>query len=444
MKIAFIKPNMFPEPSSDALQPLAFAVLAGLTSLKHEVRLYDERVEVLPETIDADIAAISVETFTARRAYQLASRLRRQGLHIVMGGYHSSFLPEESLLFCDTVLVGEAEDVWPLFLQDVEAGCAKKIYRSNEAPELKNILYERSIFKGKQYASIYPVQFGRGCRFACDFCSIHAFYPGEPRQRSVNEVIAEIESLGKKYIFIVDDNIAAYKEQAIEFFKALMPLKIRWISQASMDVTGDDEILDLMAESGCMALVIGFESLRTENLRRMNKSVNISENSPEAAIARLRQRGIMVYGTFIFGYDFDTSDMFEKTLNFAVQNKLALANFNPLMPTPGTRLYTRLEEEGRLLYRKWWLDNGFSYGDAMFRPRMMTPEELSQGCFDVRRKFNRFSTIIRRALDRKANAANLSNLAMFSMANFMSRKEIYRKQGACLGEDRTSLQKAIL
>lgn len=434
MRIVFIKPNMFPGPSSDAMQPLAFAVLAGLTPSKHQIVFYDERLEVLPPAIHADIVALSVETFTAKRAYDLAIQYKRDGVHIVMGGYHPSFAPGEALRYCDTVFVGEAEKTWPLFLLDFEKGDAARIYRGRPEPTLEGICYDRSIFAGKRYVPMHPVQFGRSCRFSCEFCSVRSFYTGNPRYRPVNEVLEEIRRSKEKNIFIVDDNIISDTEKATELFRSLIPLKIRWVSQASADISRDRKLLELAAKSGCAALVIGFESLEPGNLFQMRKNVNIFGVSPEETISRLREHGIMVYGTFVFGYDHDTQESFESTLAFAVKNKLVLANFNPLVPMPGTPLYERLRRENRLLYPRWWLDSRVSYGDAMFQPAGMTGDELRDGCCRIRRSFNKLTSIFYRVLsDRKANSATLFNTGVAIMANLVSRKEIMRKQGVFLG-----------
>jgi radical SAM superfamily enzyme YgiQ (UPF0313 family) len=433
MKITFIRPNMVAGQSSDAMQPLAFAVLAARTPPDIELALFDERVEPIAYDQPTDMVALSVETFTARRAYQIADRFRTAGVPVVMGGYHPTFLPQEALQHADAVVIGDAEGLWEEVLRDAQAGNLQPIYRQEYPPLLCGTRYERRLFRGKRYAPLTPVQYGRGCRFACDFCSIRAFYRSEVRQRPVREVVAEIEALDRKLIFLVDDNIFADVQRAAELFRALAPLNIRWACQVSIDIARTPELLDLMAKSGCFAVLIGFESLDERNLQQMKKHWNVRFNDYDTAIQQFYERGIMIYGTFVFGYDYDTPDSFAISLDFALRSRFALANFNPLTPTPGTALYQRLAAEGRLIYDRWWLNPTFRYGQAMFHPRGMTAEQLSAGCFRARREFNRYSAIARRALEPRANCRNGYNLGVFLLANLISRREIYRKQNRTLG-----------
>lgn len=434
MKIAFIRPNMGSIKAADSLQPLGIAALDGLTPEGTGTVFYDDRIEAVPMDIEADAVVLSVETFTARRAYQLSERFRKRGISVIMGGYHPTFLPEEALQYADAVVMGEAEGIWGQVMEDLEKGSLERIYRNAGTCSLNDLRFERRLFKDKRYAPIYPVQFSRGCRFSCDFCSISAFYGRELRQRPVQDVAKEIARLGQKHLFLVDDNFYVDKEKTKALLKALIPLKVRWSTQASVDIANDPELLQLMRRSGCMAVLMGFESLDHRNLAQMGKGINLKNSRYSEAIRRIRAQGIMVYGTFVFGYDFDTRDSFEPCLEFALENKLMLANFNPLMPMPGTRLYDRLQAEGRLIHDRWWLSPDFRYGDAMFHPNGMKAEELTEGCRNARYAFNTYSSIATRALDFRANAGNPVNLAMYALSNLISRKEIYNKQGAALGD----------
>jgi len=188
-----------------------------------------------------------------------------------------------------------------------------------------------------------------------------------------------------------------------------------------------------MAANGCVTALIGFESLHPENLSQMGKRWSQKAGSHAQVVRRFRERGIMVYGTFVFGYDQDTPASFDATVDFAIRSRMCLANFNPLTPTPGTRLYDRLRHEGRLRFPRWWLDPDFHYGDALFAPRGMTPEDLTDGCYRARRGFNTRWATLRRGLDPRANCRSPVNLGLFWMANRVSRREIRRKQGKTLG-----------
>ena len=433
MRILFVRPHLFDTRSSDALEPLAFAVLAGLTPPGVELVMSDERLAPVPLDESVDLVAITIETYTARRAYQIADHYRRRGIPVVVGGYHPSFLPDEARTHADAVVIGDAEGVWRDVVRDAGMGVLKAMYRSDTQPALEGVVYDRSIFRGLRYPAIAAVQIGRGCRYACDFCSIHAFYGSRVRHRPVAEVAAEIESIGRRNVLIVDDNIFNDREKAMELFRALIPLRVRWGCQVSIDITDDAALLDLMARSGCMAALVGFESLDADNLRQMNKAWTLRHQNALTAIRRFHDRGIMVYGSFIFGYDHDTPDTIKRTVEFASDARLFLANISPLTPTPGSQLYQRLQREGRLLYDRWWLDSGYSYGDITYRPRHFTPEELRDCCRDARQAFYGYGSIARRLSNVRVNARTPSHLGLFLSANVISRREITAKLGRRLG-----------
>jgi len=419
--------------SADAMQPLSLAILASLTPADVQLELMDERLEPIRFDAPTDLVAMTVETFTARNAYQIAARLRRRGIPVVMGGYHPTLLPEEALQHADAVVVGDAEGIWPEVVEDARAGKLRRVYQAAETPSLAGPMPRRDIFRGKRYAPLNLVQFGRGCRFACDFCSIHAFYGTNLRWRPVEEVVAEIKSLGRRHLLFVDDNLLADQGRAEALFRSLIPLRVRWSCQASIDVCREPRLLKLMADSGCQAMVIGFESLDPRNLQQMNKGWAVQDGDYAASLHKIREHGIMVYGTFVFGYDYDTADAFDACVDFALRSRFFLANFNPLTPTPGTALYRRLAAEGRLLHDRWWLAPEFRYGQALFRPRGMSPEQLAEGCYRARRAFNTFRSIFRRAWDWRTNCRSPGRLGAFLLGNFISRREIMRKQGMALG-----------
>jgi len=433
MKVTFIRPHLVDGRSSDAMEPLVFALLAGLTPPGIDLALFDERVEEIPAEHETDLVAMTVETYTARRAYQIANTFRRRGIPVVMGGYHPSFLPEEALAHADSVVTGDAEDVWGQILSNARWGKLQRIYRGSKQTSLQGLVFDRSIFRGKRYNPITPVQFGRGCRFACDFCSIYAFYGAQLRQRPTREVVKEIEELQRRFFFLVDDNLFIDPAKTEELLRALIPLKIHWTCQVSLDIADHPGLLDLMARSGCIAAVIGFETLNPENLRQMKKKWNLQHNDYATAIHKFQDRGIMIYGTFVFGYDQDTTESFDITVDFALRSKFCLANFNPLTPTPGAPLFEKLRRENRLIYDRWWLDPDYRYGSATFHPKSMTADELTEGCFRARRQFNQYSSILKRAVDFKTNCHTPIHLGAYLVSNLISRREIYRKQGFRLG-----------
>ena len=433
VKITFIRPNLYDDRSLDAMEPLCFAILKALTPDDIDVELFDERLESLPFDIDTDLVAMTVETYTARRAYQVADRFRRRGIPVVMGGYHPTFVPGEALEHADAVVKGDAEGVWPRVVDDAREGRLRRLYENTEFPPLDGPLPDRSVFDGKNYAPIGLVQFGRGCRFNCTFCSIRAFYGNNLRQRPIEHVVEDIRRSGRRHIFLVDDNLFVNRDTSRALFEALVPLNISWSCQVSIDIARDEPLVQLMRRSGCISALIGFESLNQDSLRQLKKHWNTKWQSYDDAIEIFRRAGIMLYGTFIIGCDSDSPGAFGETVAFALRNKFVLANFNPLTPTPGAPLYDELLAEGRLLHDRWWLDPRFGYGDATFEPRGMTAQELTAGCFAARRQFNTARSILSRMFDLQANCRSPFRAGVYLAANLKSRREIFRKQGRRLG-----------
>jgi radical SAM superfamily enzyme YgiQ (UPF0313 family) len=432
MRVTFIRPSMADDRAGDAMEPLVFAILAGLTPPDVETRLYDERLEAIPFDEPTDLVAMTVESFTARRSYEIAGEFRKRGVAVVMGGYHPTLCPDEGALHADSLAIGDAEAIWPRILVDAAAARLQSRYYGTPTP-LGTVPFDRRVFAGKRYGPVRLLQVGRGCRFACDFCSIHAFYKRQMWQRPIAEIVAEIEQLGGGHIFITDDNLFTTSEYTEALFRALIPLKLRWSCQASIDIAQHPRLLKLMAKAGCSSLLIGFESLNINNLRQMKKAWNSKQGPFDEVVRMVHDQGIMIYGTFVFGYDHDTSDSFDIVLDFALRNKLFLTNFNPLMPTPGTALIERLRREGRMLSDPWWLDPDYHYGACVFQARGMSPEELEDGCFRLRSTVNSVANIAKRGCNFAANARSLYNLALFLTVNLTSRREIRRKQGLHLG-----------
>lgn len=430
MKITFIRLNMFEHISSDAMKPLLFGIIRSLTPESCEIDFIDERAEKLPDRIDSDIIAFSVETYTAKRAYILAGKYKTDKNVIVMGGFHMAVMPEEALRYADTVIIGDAEDTWGCFLADCEAGAPKRKYISAEKLSLSALADDPAIYRHKYY-NIGVYQISRGCKFNCDFCSIKTMYQCV-RRKSADDVVAELRSAREKIIFFVDDNMFYDRSSALELFRKIAPLKKRWACQISMDAARDDELLAEMKKAGCFLVLMGFESLNPASLEKMNKSANKRATDYDAVIRNVYRHRMLIYGTFVLGYDSDRGDVFDKTFDFALRNRLSVTNFNPLIPMPGTPVYDRMEREGRLLYRKWWLSDRYRYGDTAFIPANMTPEELRDGCLRMRTDFYSVKCILRRLF---ANPIHFLpwNFVVYILVNFISRREIRQKQGQLLG-----------
>lgn len=429
MKITFIRLNMFEDISSDAMKPVLFAVIKSFTPAEHEICFLDERVERLPERIDSDIIAFSVETYTAKRAYILAKKYKTKDNVIVMGGFHAGVMSDEMLRYADTVLVGDAEDTWGEFLADCAGGTPAHKYISEEKHPLTAVPDVPGVYRHKYYG-VGVYQLSRGCKFNCSFCSIKTMYRCV-RRKSADVIYEELKAAREKIIFFADDNLFYDKKSALELFRKIAPLKKKWACQISLDAAGDDDILRAMKRAGCFLVLIGFESLNEQSLTEMNKRANICADYREI-IRRIYRHRLLVYGTFVLGCDGDGRDVFDATYRFAVENKIAVTNFNPLIPMPGTEVYERMEREGRLLYKKWWLSDRYRYGETAFIPKNMSPEQLRDGCLKMRTDFYSARCILKRLFSNPIHFIPL-NFFVFLLANVISHREILRKQGQLLG-----------
>jgi radical SAM superfamily enzyme YgiQ (UPF0313 family) len=418
------------------MEPLAPATLAGLTPRDRdtEIRFYDDRTEAIPFDEPADLVAMSVETYTAKRAYQIASEYRRRGVPVVMGGFHPTLVPDEAGEYAESIVLGEAEGVWPRVVEDFRNNRLQRVYSQNRRPPLSGLRPDRSIFAGKRYLPVGLVEAGRGCHFRCEFCAIQTYFSNSQTRRPTEEILDEIRRVRKPLVFFVDDNITSNMDQAKEFFRALIPLKIRWVSQASINAAHDDEFLRLIKASGCQGLLIGFETLNPDTLRRMRKSFNLMHGGYERALENLRRRQIRLYVTFILGYDEDDGDTLETTLAFAERHRFYIVAFNHLTPFPGTPLYDRLRAEGRLLFDRWWLDPEYRYGMVPFAPRGLTAAQVKDRCIEARQRFYRFSSILRRSLDFQVNSRSWFMWTHFFSINLLFRSEVLQRKDFPLGD----------
>ncbi|HEX6097387.1 MAG TPA: radical SAM protein [Thermoanaerobaculia bacterium] len=415
------------------MEPLAPAVLAGLTPRDVDVRFYDDRMEVIPYDEPTDLVAISIETYTARRAYEIATEYRRRGVPVVMGGFHATLVPDEVAEYAESVVIGEAEGLWPQVIEDARAGRLQPVYRAPKRPSLAGAIADRSIFLGKRYLPLGLVEAGRGCHFACEFCAIQSYFASTQTRRPAEEVCEEVKRMKKPLYFFVDDNITSNLDQAKELYRQLIPLKIRWVSQASINVAHDEELLKLLKASGCQGLLIGFESLNPTNLKKMHKSFNTMKGGYEVALENLRRHGMRLYVTFILGYDGDSYESLHEVVRFAERHKFYIVAFNHLTPFPGTPLYDRLKSEGRLLFDKWWLDPEYRYGMVPYTPAGMTADEVKEGCISARSEFYRLGSIWRRSMDR-VNAGSPYMASKFFVINWLIRREVTERRDYPLGD----------
>ncbi|MDH5327303.1 MAG: B12-binding domain-containing radical SAM protein [Gammaproteobacteria bacterium] len=441
MKLTLIKPNigrMIDGPYVDEgrMEPLQLGVLAALTPADVEVVLHDDRMERIPYDEPTDLVAITVETYTAKRAYEICAEYRKRGVPIILGGFQPTLIPEECAPHADSLFIGDAELLWETVIEDARKGRLKPRYESKPGPPQPRVITRRDIFEGKGYLPMTLLQFSRGCRFTCDFCAISVFFDKTQYLRNIDEVVQEIQSQNRKLLFFVDDNICSNHEALKQLCRALIPLKVRWVSQGSIDMTKDRELMRLMVQSGCLGNVIGFESLDPDNLKTMKKAPNIKHFSRyREQIQILRDYGLQTWAAFTLGHDGDTLSSIEDTLDFALSNKFTFAAFNILVPYPNTPLYRKLESENRLLYNgKWWLHPDYRFNYATFEPKHMSPDELTHACHDARSRFNSVGSIVTRALDFKTNLRSIYRFGTYLQFNPIFRKEVFKKHGMLFGE----------
>ena len=355
---------------------LALTTLAALTGEDWKVSIIDENVDAIDFSDSPDLVAITIMTPLAKRGYEIADAFRGKGVSVVLGGIHPTMMKDEAKTHADSVVMGEAEKTWPLVLSDFKRGNLQPFYESANFCSLDKLAVpKRNLLNRKGYFFTNTVQTTRGCPFDCVFCSVTSFYGRTYRVRPVENVISEIGQMEKGFLFFVDDNIVGKPSYAKELFGALIPLKIKWFSQASLSVVKDRELLNLAQKSGCKGLFIGFESLSQENLRAMGKSTNrVSEYKD--AIRMLHDHGIGIQGSFIFGMDHDDSSVFSDVIRFIEKTHLEAVLFSVLTPFPGTRIYETLQRENRIIDTDW---EKYDMNHVVFRPKKMTPEELQEG-----------------------------------------------------------------
>jgi radical SAM superfamily enzyme YgiQ (UPF0313 family) len=440
MRLTLVHPAVGRQPGVNymrtwQMEPLPIALLAALTPGDVEIAFHDDRMEPIPFDRPTDLVAIPVETYTAKRAYQIASEYRRRGVPVVMGGFHATLMTDEVKDYAEAVVVGEAEDIWPQVIEDARCGRLKPIYRSNSQPDLGQVRYDRTLFRGRRYLRLGLIETGRGCRFPCEFCAVQTFFQRTARHRPIDAIVSEIAALKaeKSLFFFVDDNFAADLGFAGELAEALTPLRVRWVTQMSINAAHDEGFLAKLAASGCAGVLIGFESLDEKVLRNMRKTFNTMRSGFAGALANLRRHGIRVYGTFVFGYDGERADSFDEAAEFAIDHRFYLAAFNHLTPFPGTPLFERLKREGRLIYDRWWLDERYGYNGIPFQPLAGAPDDIRTGCLRARRKFYSWASMARRAID-PVNRADAFMFRNFFVINGMHRVEVAKRDHFPLGD----------
>jgi len=402
-KIWFISPSRPRNPGEDFVFKMSFLnlpYLAAATPPGYDVRIVDEEHEVIDFHGDVDLVALTGQTPVAPSAYRIADRFRRRGIKVVMGGVHASTLPDEALQHVDAVVVGEGEFVWHRLLEDLETGKLQQRYDSGTDHRLAGIAPpRRDLIDPVHYIPLTMVETTRGCPHQCDFCGVSRFFGHHYRKRPVAEVVSELaDALGpgfrfrwsrrlaargwdlpyfieKRLVYFIDSNFGADKPYTRELMTALAEMDLLWWAHVTVDIADDDDFLQLMAQSGGIALNIGFETLSDDNLKTMSKSF-AGRHDYRRAIRRIHRHGIGIMGTFVVGFDNENEAIFDRILDFVHETRLDWALVFIRTPYPGTRLFDEMEAENRILTRDW---ERYDTLNCIFQPVGTTPQTLEKG-----------------------------------------------------------------
>jgi radical SAM superfamily enzyme YgiQ (UPF0313 family) len=444
LKITFILPAIGKKENKKyiktwKMEPLTIAVLKALTPPDIETEFFDDRLELINYDTKTDLVAVSVETYTARRAYNIAQEFNKRGVLVIMGGYHPTMVPQEAAHYADSVLIGNAEGVWAQVIEDLKRGALQKSYRGDTA--FSGVLPDRSIYSDKKYSPLSLIETGRGCPYKCEFCAISSYYKSSYCPRPIKSVVKDIEKAKHRHIFFIDDNVVADRDYCAKLLTEITPLKVKWTSQGALTLAKDKQLLRLMKISGCEMMLIGFESLDDRNLNQMKKEWNFKLGEKDELVKRIHDAGISIYATFVFGFDYDTPASFEKAIEFSLKHDFFFVAFNHLLPFPGTPVYERLKSENRLIKEKWWLEPGYKYGDIPYMPKNMSPEELSERCAQARREFFGFSSIFKRGIKLLQRDSNPILSLIYWSQNFNLRNEVDGKLSLPVGSGLDELPK---
>ncbi|MGM9875285.1 MAG: B12-binding domain-containing radical SAM protein [Bacilli bacterium] len=401
---------------------LALPLLAALTPDDYEVEICYETIEDVPFDTDADLIGISSMGHAVMRTIDIAKKFRELGKTVVLGGYMVSLMPEEAQKYCDSVMIGDSEETWGEMISDYSAGKLKKVYKK-KLTKLTYPLPKYELILNKRIGNFLPVQAGRGCPKTCSFCSIYCLYKGHYLKREIPEVIRDIKKikeLGFKQFLLLDDNIFSNREYAIELCSEIKKLKMHWMTQCSIDIAKDEELLEIIASSGCYALSFGLESISKESLIGMHKAWANPDKYAEQ-IKIIRKHGIDISTEMVVGAEGDTLESIKETANFVANNHIAVPRFYILTPIPGTEYYEEMKKQNRIYNTDMYSYNSC---EAVHIPKNMTPEELTRAYWDLYNRVYSIASILKRTIFTTAFLKRPINVLFYFFVNLYYRKQI--------------------
>ncbi|MEM6264858.1 MAG: radical SAM protein [Bacteroidota bacterium] len=395
-----IKYSLFP--------PLGLATLAAFLSEEDEIDLQDQHVETLNLEDEPDLVLIQVYITNAYRSYQIADHYRAKGAYVIMGGLHVTSLPEEARPHADTLFIGPGEDTFPKFLQDFRNGVPQKVYTSTIRTLAQLPPIRRDLIKRNRYLVPNSIVVTRGCPHHCDFCYKDAFFQGGKSfyTQLVDDALSEIDRLPGKHLYFLDDHLLGNAKFAGELFAGMKGMNRVFQGAATIDSILRGNLIEQAAEAGLRSLFVGFETFSPENLRQSNKKQNLKKDY-EAAVNRLHSLGIMINGSFVFGLDDDGPDVFQRTVDWGVENALTTSTYHILTPYPGTRLFSGMEAQNRIKTRNWDL---YDTRHVVYETTKLSASELKRGYDWAYREFYSWKNILSASLKHPSHKHKLKHL----------------------------------
>jgi radical SAM superfamily enzyme YgiQ (UPF0313 family) len=390
--------------SATTWPPLHLPYLAAVTPRHYQIEVIDENIEPF-QPRKADIVGVTAYTPSVYRAYQLAQVYRKKSIPTIMGGIHVSMMPDEAMRYCDSVVVGEAENIWPKVLEDFEAGKLQKQYTGTWA-DMESLPIPRRDILQNPYYRWGSIQTSRGCPMNCSFCSVTAFNGRRFRRRNLDSVIEELEQIPQKWISMNDDNIIGYGKKDMEwiysFFSRILEkgIKKNFFAQASILFGENRKLIRLAARAGLKVVFSGIESINPKTLQSYRKIINLEnlqQGRYKELISNIRKEGIVFFGGFVIGSDDDDRSVFYPTLKFIQSSRIDILQTSKLTPLPGTPLWNSLQKEGRILthnFPKDWEEYRFSR--LVFKPVKISIEDAYEGFVYLRKRYYSFWETLKR------------------------------------------------